>query len=87
MGHPCALHTFLKGEHGFASSKQTGRLIAKIKEYAPDIIHLHNIHGFYLDVEQLFWYSERLREAGGLDPSRLLELHRATAPISTISAA
>ena len=50
------LCTFFKGEHGFASSKQTGRLIAKIKEYDPDIIHLHNIHGFYLDVEQLFWY-------------------------------
>lgn len=41
--------------------KQTGRLIEKIKEYDPDIIHLHNIHGFYLDVEQLFWY---LKQAG-----------------------
>ena len=50
------LHTFFKGEHGFASSKQTGRLIEKIKEYNPDIIHLHNIHGFYLDVEELFRY-------------------------------
>lgn len=50
------LHTFFKGEHGFASSKQTARLIEKIKEYDPDIIHLHNIHGFYLDVEQLFRY-------------------------------
>lgn len=48
------LHTFFRGEHGFASKKQTGRLIEKIKEYDPDIIHLHNIHGFYLDVEQLF---------------------------------
>jgi glycosyltransferase involved in cell wall biosynthesis len=53
------LHTFLKGEHGFASGKQTGRLIEKIREYDPDIIHLHNIHGFYLDVEQLFWYLKR----------------------------
>ena len=50
------LHTFFKGEHGFASSKQTARLIEKIQEYDPDIIHLHNIHGFYLDVEQLFRY-------------------------------
>ena len=55
------LCTFFKGEHGFASKKQTGRLIEKIKEYDPDIIHLHNIHGFYLDVEQLFWY---LKQAG-----------------------
>mgnify|MGYP000503164348 CR=1 FL=1 len=55
------LCTFFRGEHGFASKKQTGRLIEKIEEYNPDIIHLHNIHGFYLDVEQLFRY---LRTAG-----------------------
>lgn len=55
------LHTFFKGEHGFASEKQTKGLIEKIKEYDPDIIHLHNIHGFYLDTEQLFWY---LKQAG-----------------------
>ena len=55
------LHTFFKGEHGFASGRQTSRLIERIKEYDPDVIHLHNIHGFYLDVEQLFWY---LRQAG-----------------------
>lgn len=55
------LHTFFKGEHGFASSKQTEKLIKKIAEYDPDIIHLHNIHGFYLDVEMLFWY---LKQAG-----------------------
>lgn len=55
------LHTFFRGEHGFASKKQTKRLIEKIQEYAPDVVHLHNIHGFYLDVEQLFGY---LRQAG-----------------------
>ncbi len=55
------LHTFLKGEHGFASKGQTKRLIKKIEEYDPDIIHLHNIHGFYLDVEELFRY---LKTAG-----------------------
>ncbi len=55
------LHTFFKGEHGFASSRQTEKLIEKIEEYDPDVIHLHNIHGFYLDVEQLFWY---LKKAG-----------------------
>ena len=55
------LCTFFRGEHGFASKRQTGRLIEKIKEYDPDIIHLHNIHGFYLNVEMLFSY---LKEAG-----------------------
>lgn len=55
------LHTFFAGTHGFASTGQTRKLIAKIREYDPDIIHLHNIHGFYLDVEALFSY---LKEAG-----------------------
>ncbi len=55
------LHTFLHGEHGFASKKRTLRLIKKIEEYNPDIIHLHNIHGFYLNVELLFSY---LKKAG-----------------------
>ena len=56
------LHTFFKGEHGFASQKQTVKLIQRIKEYNPDIIHLHNIHGFYLDVEQLFEYLKYARK-------------------------
>lgn len=55
------LHTFLKGEHGFASDRQTKKLLAYIEEYQPDIIHLHNIHGFYLNVELLFAY---LKQAG-----------------------
>lgn len=55
------LHTFFAGTHGFASGGQTKELIAKIREYDPDIIHLHNIHGFYLNVEELFTY---LKKAG-----------------------
>lgn len=31
----------------------TKRLIRRIKEYNPDIIHLHNIHGYYVNVEML----------------------------------
>lgn len=55
------LSTFFKGEHGFASGGQTKRLIEKIREWNPDVIHLQNIHGFVLQVELLFAY---LKEAG-----------------------
>ncbi|MCD8098729.1 MAG: glycosyltransferase [Lachnospiraceae bacterium] len=55
------LSTFLKGEHGFASERQTRKLIEKIKEYDPDVIQLHNVHGFVLQVELLFAY---LKKAG-----------------------
>ena len=50
------LHTFFEGTHGFDSKAQTKQLIEELKVYDPDLIHLHNIHGFYLDVEQLFAY-------------------------------
>jgi glycosyltransferase involved in cell wall biosynthesis len=55
------LSTFFRGEHGFASGRQTERLIRKIREWDPDVIHLHNIHGFVLQVEMLFQY---LKQAG-----------------------
>lgn len=54
------LSTFFRGEHGFSSRRQTKNLIEKIKEWNPDVIHLHNIHGFVLQVELLFRY---LKEA------------------------
>lgn len=38
---------------GFYSTSATKKLIRKIKEYNPDIIHLHNIHGYYLNVAVL----------------------------------
>ncbi|WP_294351588.1 glycosyltransferase [uncultured Clostridium sp.] len=47
-------------EHGFASKKSTENFIKEIKKYNPDVIHLHNIHGYYLNIEILFNY---LRES------------------------
>lgn len=39
---------------GFGSKAATHKLIKQIKEYNPDIIHLHNLHGYYLHVGELF---------------------------------
>lgn len=41
---------------GFYSRRATRRLIDFIKEYSPDIIHLHNMHGYYVNVGILFSY-------------------------------
>lgn len=41
---------------GFNSKFSTYQLIKRIKEYKPDIVHLHNIHGYYVNVEILFNY-------------------------------
>ena len=51
-----ALKARLFDSAGFGSKKATEKLIEKIKEYDPDIIHLHNIHGYYIDIEILFNY-------------------------------
>lgn len=41
---------------GLYSSSATKHLVEKIKAYAPDIIHLHNIHGHYLNYPILFQF-------------------------------
>ena len=46
--------------HGFGSKKATIEFVEKVKTLDPDIIHLHNIHGYYLNIEILFNY---LKEA------------------------
>lgn len=53
--------TRLFDKHGFGSEKATLKFIEKIKKYDPDIIHLHNIHGYYINIEILFKY---LSESG-----------------------
>ena len=55
------LRNFFRGESGFGSKAVTERFITWLKEQEPDVIHLHNIHGFYLQTERLFDY---LKEAG-----------------------
>ena len=39
----------LLDKHGYFSIHATKKLIKKIKEINPDIIHLHNIHGYFLN--------------------------------------
>ena len=46
--------------HGLGSRFATKRLIRFIRGWKPDIIHLHNIHGYYLNYSLLFDY---LKEA------------------------
>ena len=47
--------------HGFGSKNATRDLIKKIRGYGPDLVHLHNLHGYYLNIEILFRY---LKKAG-----------------------
>lgn len=44
------------GRNGLHSKKATKEFIKFIESYKPDIIHLHNIHGYYINYEILFNY-------------------------------
>lgn len=51
-----ALLSRITDKQGLYSTCATRTLTKKIKEYAPDVIHLHNIHGYYLNYKQLFHF-------------------------------
>jgi glycosyltransferase involved in cell wall biosynthesis len=48
--------TLLTDRHGFGSKKATKELLKEIDKINPDVIGLHNIHGYYLNIELLFKY-------------------------------
>lgn len=41
---------------GFGSKAATERFVKWIREWNPDVIHLHNLHGYYINIEVLFNY-------------------------------
>ncbi len=55
-----ALQTRLDGKAGFHSKAATKRLLRRLDEIGPDVVHLHNLHGYYVNVEMLFeWLAAR----------------------------
>lgn len=50
------LYTRITDKTGFASWNATKHLIAKLDTIKPDIIHLHNLHGYYINLNILFSY-------------------------------
>ncbi|WP_391202996.1 glycosyltransferase [Psychrobacillus sp. L4] len=51
--------TRIYDKHGFGSKKATMEFIKKVEEFNPDVIHLHNIHGYYINIELLFDYLKK----------------------------
>lgn len=58
-----ALMTRIFDNHGLNSISNTKKLINKLKEFKPDIIHIHNLHGYWTNYELLFKYikSEKIK--------------------------
>lgn len=54
-----AILTRLTDKAGHFSIHATKKLIEFIDQYKPDVIHLHNIHGYYINVPILFSYLKK----------------------------
>ncbi len=55
-----AVRTRVLDEHGFGSKKATENFLKWAQEYNPDVVWLHNIHGYYINIEMLFdWIKSR----------------------------
>lgn len=54
-----ALKSRVFGNYGFNSSSATKEIIRQIKEFSPDIVHLHNIHGHNVNLKILFTFFKK----------------------------
>ena len=45
--------------HGLASVSETKKFLEQVDEISPDVVQLHNVHGYYINYKLLFDYLER----------------------------
>ena len=54
------LYTRLTDKHGLGSKAATKKFLKWAEEYNPDVLWMHNIHGYYINYELLFdWLKSR----------------------------
>ncbi len=51
--------TRLFGREGLRRKRATKKLVKKLEEFNPDVIHIHNLHGYYINYEIFFSYLKR----------------------------
>lgn len=56
-----AFFTRLTGLAGFFSPFSTKQLLKYIKAYQPDVVHLHNLHGYYINIYRVMESLKRLK--------------------------
>ena len=64
IGNPISfwIHVFINtifDKQGYGSYFYTKKLVKRLRQENPDIIHLHNIHGYYLNIPVLFKYLKK----------------------------
>lgn len=48
------LLTHIFDNHGLNSKFNTQKILSKLNDFAPDIIHIHNLHGYWINYPMLF---------------------------------
>ena len=56
------IKTRVLDRHGFGSKRATEEFVNKIEKINPDVIGLHNLHGYYLNIEVLFNYLKKVQK-------------------------
>lgn len=51
-----ALHARITDREGFGTKRPTMRLLKVLDDYKPDLIQIHNLHGYYMNIKLLFEY-------------------------------
>ena len=64
IGSPldCKIHAVrnrVLDDHGFGSKAATEKFLRWVREYDPDVIWLHNVHGYYIHIGLLFDYLKK----------------------------
>lgn len=47
-------------KHGYGCYYNTKKLIKELDDFKPDLIQIHNIHGYYINIKMLFNYLKKL---------------------------
>jgi putative colanic acid biosynthesis glycosyltransferase len=55
-----ALKTRFFDAHGLGSKRATKKLIKQLKSINPDVILLHHLHGYYINIQVLFEYLSQI---------------------------
>jgi glycosyltransferase involved in cell wall biosynthesis len=49
----------ITGRHGLYSVRATKKFLAEVERIKPDVVHIHNLHGYYINYPMLFQYLSR----------------------------
>lgn len=52
----------LFGKTGFYGKKATQNALSKLGNWIPDIVHIHNLHGYFIHIPTLFEYLEKINK-------------------------